>query len=209
MNWNKFSEKFVVLDGPDGCGKSTQIKLLADFLHQQNVSCQITRDPGGTRISEQIRAILLDNEHDEMSVRCETLLYLASRAQLYSEIIKPALAQRKCVLCDRWLSSTYAYQAVAGMIGDDWLLNLADVALVRSWPDLTIIIDLPSEQGLARLPQKPDRMEEKPLDFHRRVRDAFLHLAKIRPGFVVLDGAGSVQEVHQRLIKELTDYVPA
>ena len=169
MNWEKVQGKFIVLDGPDGCGKSTQVRLLAEALEQTGIETISLRDPGGTNIGEQIRQILLRNDNQAMSVRCEALLYMASRAQLYEESIKPALAEGKCVICDRWLSSTYAYQAVAGKIGVDWLEQLATASLERSWPDLTIIIDVPSEIGLQRVGPAPDRMEEKSADFHQRV----------------------------------------
>ena len=200
MNWEKLQGKFIVLDGPDGCGKSTQVRLLAEALEQTGIETISLRDPGGTNIGEQIRQILLRNDNQAMSVRCEALLYLASRAQLYEESIKPALAEGKCVICDRWLSSTYAYQAVAGKIGVDWLEQLAAASLERSWPDLTIIIDVSSEIGLQRVGPAPDRMEEKSADFHRRVRQVFGDLARTRRGFGIIDGSGTVQEVHRRVM---------
>ena len=201
MNWEKLQGKFIVLDGPDGCGKSTQVRLLAEALEQTGIETISLRDPGGTNIGEQIRQILLRNDNQAMSVRCEALLYMASRAQLYEESIKPALAEGKCVICDRWLSSTYAYQAVAGKIGVDWLEQLATASLERSWPDLTIIIDVPSEIGLQRVGPAPDRMEEKSADFHQRVRQAFGDLARTRLGFGVIDGSGTVEQVHRRVME--------
>jgi len=207
MNWDPLKGRFIVLDGPDGSGKSTQIKLLHDVLQAHHLIPLLLRDPGGTDIGEQIRKILLDPANTAMSPRCETLLYMASRAQLYHEKIAPALQQGKCVLCDRWISSTYAYQAVAAKVGSQNLLALADVSLERTWPDLTIIIDLPSDAGLARVGSSPDRMEQKPQDYHRRVRDAFLELARDRDDFRIVDGAVSIDEVHRRILKVLSDYV--
>jgi len=201
MNWEKLQGKFIVLDGPDGCGKSTQVRLLAEALEQTGVETLSLRDPGGTKIGEQIRQILLRNDNQSMSVRCEALLYIASRAQLYQESIKPALAAGKCVICDRWLSSTYAYQAVAGKIGVDWLEQLAETSLERSWPDLTVIIDVPSKLGLQRVGSAPDRMEEKSADFHRRVRQAFGDLARTRKEFRIIDGSGTIEEVHRRVME--------
>ena len=142
-----------------------------------------------------------------MSVGCEALLYMACRAQLYSEIIKPALKEKQCVLCDRWVSSTYAYQAVAGKIGGQTVLNLAEISLERTWPDLTVILDLASEIGLQRVGDRPDRMEQKPVEFHRQVRDAFLELARDRDDFRVVDGAGTIEEVQLRIRKVIRDYV--
>ena len=201
MNWEKLQGKFIVLDGPDGCGKSTQVRLLAEVLEQTGIETISLRDPGGTNIGEQIRQILLRNDNQAMSVRCEALLYMASRAQLYEESIKPALAAGKCVICDRWLSSTYAYQAVAGKIGVEWLEQLAAASLERIWPDMTIIIDVPSETGLQRVGPIPDRMEEKSADFHQRVRQAFGDLARTHRGFGVIDGTGTIEQVHRRVLE--------
>jgi len=232
MKWDRLKGKFIVLDGPDGSGKSTQVQLLTGFIRGQGLTCQAVRDPGGTRIGDQIREILLNKDNIEMSVRCEALLFMASRAQLFSEQIQPALEQQKCVICDRWVSSTYAYQAVAGKIGLELVINLADVALERVWPDLTIIIDVPCDTGLARIGRidkngnKPsqkntpapnqgmfefyatsDRMEEKRKDFHQRVRKAFLSLADTREDFRVVDGSGSIEEVHEEICEVIGEYV--
>lgn len=197
----------MVLDGPDGAGKSSQLQLLSGILTEQRLELTTVRDPGGTRIGEQIRHILLSKDNGEMSVRTEALLYMASRAQLYSEVIAPALDRGKCVLCDRWVSSTYAYQAVAGEAGARMVLQLAETALERTWPDLTIIIDLPCKVGLERVGNSLDRMESKGLAFHQRVREAFLDLAQRRADFRVVDGTGTVEQVHQRVLEVVADYV--
>jgi dTMP kinase len=207
MNWDRLKGSFIVLDGPDGSGKSTQLKLLCDVLEGEEIAPLVLRDPGGTAIGEQIRGVLLDTANEGMSSRCEALLYMASRAQLYEERIAPALAGGRCVLCDRWVSSTYAYQAVAGEVGAEAVLALAEVSLERTWPDLTIIIDIDSEVGLSRVGSAPDRMEQKPESFHRLVRDAFLELAGTRDDFRVVDGVGSAEEVHGRVLEVVCDYV--
>jgi dTMP kinase len=207
MKFDVLQGKFLVIDGPDGAGKSTQAKLLAEFIRQQGVDTLLCRDPGGTRIGDKIRHILLDNDHGEMSVRCEALLYMASRAQLYDERIAPALAAGRCVLCDRWVSSTYAYQAVAGRLGADAVIRIAEASLARTWPDLTIILDLPAEAGLDRLGRSPDRMEQKGSEFHQHVRQAFLELARGRKDFTVVDANGPIEAVQQRLERVVTDYV--
>ncbi|MBN1766230.1 MAG: dTMP kinase [Sedimentisphaerales bacterium] len=199
--------KFIVLDGPDGCGKSTQIRLLKDVLKNSGVPVLVVRDPGGTMIGERIRQIILDDHHTEMSIRCEALLFMASRAQLYHQCIGPALKDNMCVICDRWVSSTYAYQAVAGRLGADYVLNLADTALERTWPDLTFIIDLPSDIGLERLGATPDRMEQKPAQFHQQVSTAFVELARRRHDFRIIDGSGTIQEVHEKIREEIATYV--
>jgi dTMP kinase len=207
MNWQKLKGKFIVIDGPDGSGKSTQLELLAKVMIDNNVPVLSLRDPGGTQIGERIRGILLDNGNVDMCVRCELLLYMASRAQLFTQRIAPALSRCECVLCDRWVSSTYAYQAVAGKIGPDMVLKVAETALERTWPDLTIIIDLPSNLGLNRISGPPDRMEQKGNEYHRQVRKAFLELADVRDDFEVVDGSDSVQKVHQKICEVIERYV--
>ncbi len=203
MNFQSLKGKFIVLDGPDGCGKSTQVKLLSELTTANNVDTITVRDPGGTQISEQIRDILLSNDNIDMSVRCEMLLYMASRAQLYSEVIKPALEAQKCVISDRWVSSTYAYQAVAGRIGPQTVLQIAETALERTWPDLTIVVDIPAETGLKRIGDSPDRMENKPLAFHQAVRAAFNELAKIQDNITTIDGTGTIEQNHQQIMQTI------
>ena len=208
MNWAALRGKFIVIDGPDGAGKSTQVKLLSEVMTTNGIEATVVYDPGGTKIGDQVRAILLDNRNAEMSVRCEMLLYMASRAQLYAERIGPALEAGHCVLSDRWVSSTYAYQAVAGKLGCDEMLRVAEAALERTWPDLTVIIDLPSEVGLSRVGATRDRMEDRGESFHRRVREAFLSLAQSGQGgpSLVVSGEGGVQEVHERLLSALAGH---
>ncbi|MBN2063427.1 MAG: dTMP kinase [Sedimentisphaerales bacterium] len=197
--------KFIVIDGPDGAGKSTQAQMLVQYLHDNGLEAELVRDPGGTAIGEKIRAILLDNANVAMSVRCETLLYMASRAQLYHEKIAPALAAGMCVISDRWVSSTYAYQAIAGEDGSELVLTLAEAALERPWPDRTILLDLPSELGLARVGKERDRMESKSLEFHRAVRQAYLDLAGSREDFKVLSASGSVADIHRDILNCLCE----
>ena len=233
MSWQeRLKGSFVVLDGPDGAGKSTQVELLAQVVSAGGVAVEVLRDPGGTAIGESIRRILLDADNQEMSVRCEALLYMASRAQLYHERIAPALAKGACVICDRWVSSTVAYQAVAGKLGTQAVLRMAESGLERTWPDLTVIIDLPSEAGLARVGPVRDRMEQKPGEFHQRVRQAFLELAAGAPvareqlaqhgkersdgalemtqsgRVVVVDGTGSREDVHRRVVEAVRGQGP-
>jgi len=208
MNAQKLMGKFIVLDGPDGTGKSTQIQLLSNLIKNNGTDVAVFRDPGGTPIGEQIRRILLNPDHHLMSVRCEALLYMASRAQLYSECIAPALDQGKCVLCDRWLSSTVAYQAVAGKLGSHKILAIAEASLERSWPDLTLILDLPVKLSFQRLSERPDRMEQKGQEFQSHVRKAFINIAAARPDFHIIDASGSVEQVHDRICKVLDHVYP-
>jgi len=158
-------------------------------------------------IGGKIREILLDNDHGEMGVACEVLLYMASRAQLWEEKIAPALAQAQCVLGDRWLSSTLVYQGVAGKIGQERVERIARVSLERVWPDLTVILDLPAEAGLGRIERGLDRMEGKGAAFHAKVREGFLTLADGRADFRVVDASGEVKTVAARLQEVIVSYV--
>lgn len=202
---SKLSGKFIVIDGPDGGGKSTQIKLLADWLREGGLDVLTTRDPGGTAIGDRIREILLDPAAAEMAVTCEMLLYMASRAQLVAEVIRPALAEGKCVICDRFVSATLAYQ-VAGGAEAEGILAAAKVAVGDTWPALTIILDIDAEHGLARVKRGLDRMEAKGVEFHGRVRQAFLDQAQSQPErFAVVDAVGEVEQVHQRVRAVMTE----
>lgn len=200
MNSN-FSGKFIVLDGPDGCGKSTQAKLLAQWLQNQGVATEIFRDPGGTAVGEKIRQILLAPEHTTMSTATEVLLYMAARAQLWVEKIAPALKANKCVVLDRWLSSTCAYQGYAGGFGTDKVIEIATESLERPWPDLTVILDVALETGANRLKAELDRMEAKPHQYHQRVREGFLKLAGLRENFCIVDATADIETVHKKVIE--------
>lgn len=200
---SRFTGKFIVLDGPDGCGKTTQAKLLAQWLQEQGVPTELFRDPGGTAIGEKIRQILLNPEHIAMSTSTEVMLYMAARAQLWAEKIAPALKNNKCVLLDRWLSSTCAYQGCAGGFGMEKIVKIATDCLERPWPDLTIILDVDLETGANRLKAQPDRMEQKGKEYHQRVREGFLELAESREDFFVLDGADDVKTVHKKILEVL------
>ena len=190
-----------MLDGPDGCGKSTQAKLLAQWLQELKIEVESFRDPGGTKIGEKIRQILLAPENTAMSTRTELLLYMSARAQLWAEKIAPALAQKKCVILDRWLTSTCAYQGFAGGFGIDKVIKIAEGSLERVWPDLTIILDVDPKVGLSRLNRELDRMEQKGDGYHQKVRAGFLKLAKGRDNFVVIDASGDIETVHKSVIE--------
>ena len=191
--------KFIVLDGPDGCGKSTQARLLGKWAQDNQVKTVSFRDPGTTVIGEKIRDILLDPAHKEMNTRCELLLYMAARAQLYSEFIVSALKQGKCVILDRWLSSTCAYQGFAGGFGIQKVIKLAADSLEKAWPDITIILDIDLEAAKPRLNANLDRMEQKSKDYHQKVRLGFLELAKEMETFKVVDAADDIDTVHENI----------
>ncbi len=201
----KLTGKFIVLDGPDGCGKTTQARLLAEWLQKQGVATAGFRDPGGTVISEKIRQILLSPEHQAMSTNTELLLYMAARVQLWLEKIAPALKENKCVVLDRWLSSTCAYQGYAGGFGMDKVEKIAAECLERVWPDLTIILDVDLETSAKRLCRRLDRMEAKSRQYHQKVRDGFLQLAQKKKNFLVIDGSGNVEKVHEKILQLISE----
>ncbi|UCG46381.1 MAG: dTMP kinase [Phycisphaerales bacterium] len=202
----KFVGKFIVLDGPDGCGKSTQARLFAEWLDRQGIATLQLRDPGDTVIGEQIRGILLRPEHVVMDTRTELLLYMAARAQLWAEKMGPALADGKCVVLDRWLSSTCAYQGYAGEFGMDKVIRIAEDCLERVWPDLTIILDVNLETASRRLKRELDRMEQKGDGYHEKVRQGFLELARLREGFFVVDASGDIETVHKRVLDVIVQW---
>ena len=187
---------FLVLDGVEGCGKSTQTKLLHGRLTALGRQVLLARDPGTTRIGEQVRGILLNPDHVEMGMRCEMLLYMAARAQLATELILPALEAGKVVICDRFVSSTLAYQLGGDGLSAIEIRAVAEVAIKGQWPDLTILLDLPVEQGLHRVRRAKDRIEQRPLAYHQQVRRNYLAQAQADPQrYRVVDATGSVEKV--------------
>jgi len=202
IHWKeRLGGRFIVLDGPDGCGKSSQARMLMEWLQSQGVPAAGFRDPGATVIGEKIREILLSPAHEAMTTPAEVLLYMAARVQLWAQEIKPALSEGKCVVLDRWLSSTCAYQGYAGQFGMEKVIAIARDALERVWPDLTIILDVDLKTAARRLKSELDRMERKGDLYHSRVREGYLKLAEGRPDFVVIDATGSMEAVHKEVVK--------
>jgi len=173
--------RFVVFDGPDGSGKSTQFRRFADLCRDAGVPVTEVREPGGTAIGERIRDILLDPVHAEMAMECEMLLYMASRAQLMRERVLPALAAGHLVLGDRFTSSTLAYQGAAGGLPVADILAVAEVATGNRHPDLTVIFDVDEAVAARRLSAQLDRIEQRPAEFHRKVRGGFLEQVAAHP----------------------------
>ena len=197
--------KFLVIDGPDGCGKSTQAKLLIQWLSVQNVPVSSFRDPGDTEIGEKIREILLNPEHAAMNVQTEVMLYMAARSQLWAEKLAPALREERCVLLDRWISSTCAYQGFAGEFGIDKVVKIASDCLERIWPDLTIILDVDVKTASKRFNRQLDRMEAKGDGYHQKVRNGFLKLAQDYENFVVVDARDDIETVHNNILRLISD----
>ena len=192
--------KFITFEGCDGCGKSTQLKRLAGFLEENGVAHIFTREPGGGRISEGIREILLNGKNAEMSDECEALLYAASRAQHIRDRIAPAMEEGTLVVCDRYVDSSFAYQAYARGLGMEFVSKINAFALEQFLPDLTFFINLSPEDAFARKhgADENDRIEQAGLAFHKKVYEGYLAVAKAYPDrVVVLDGKQSIEKIAQ------------
>jgi dTMP kinase len=197
--------KLITFEGVEGAGKTTQLARAAAYLAAKGVDVVAAREPGGTDVGEQVRAILLSRDNSSLTPLAELFLYLAARAQLVAEVVAPALAAGKFVLLDRYVHSTLAYQGygLAAFGGAspgeniEKLRRLCRVAVGEAWPDRVIVLDVPPEDGFARLAgAPPDRIEARDLAFHRRVREGFLALAAEEPErVVVVDAAPDAEEV--------------
>ena len=224
--------QFIVFAGLDGCGKSTQAARFAASLTRLGRDVIACRDPGGTEIGDRIRAVLLGYDLSAMDVKCEALLFMASRAQLLAEVIGTAVAAGKTVVCDRFVTSTCAYQGAAGF-DPARVIELAAFVIGDHWPDVTVLLDVAVEEGFARIGRKPhhagkhraksagpsgggmlftdaapDAMEARSTDFHRRVRDLFLRVGDYYPRPVLtVDGRGDVETVHGSVMESIADAV--
>jgi dTMP kinase len=192
--------KFIVFDGTEGCGKSTQARMLYDRLARSrgddNERLLLVRDPGTTRIGEQIRHILLNPDHAEMNMRAEMLLYMAARAQMMSETILPALAAGQTVISDRFVSSTLAYQLGGDGLTAADIRAAADIAIHGRWPDLTLLLDMPVQASMARLQRTKDRIEQRPMAYHEQVRQNYLALAQTDPAhYKVINAEQPIDQV--------------
>ena len=170
--------KFITFEGAEGSGKSTQSKLAHAYLKKRGKSVLFIREPGGVKISESIRNILLDVKNKKMTKECETLLYMAARSQLVAEVIVPALKKGKIVLCDRFLDSTIVYQGYGCGVDIDFIKRIGKFATQAIEPDLTFLFDIDTKKGLSRKGAVKDRIELRSLDYHRRVRQGYLKLAR-------------------------------
>lgn len=197
----------LIFEGPDGSGKSTQREMAANYLMKQGYVVTRARDPGGTEIGDEIRQILLHLETKDMSPITEAFLFCASRAQLIAEVIRPALVRGESVLGDRLFYSTKAYQGAGGGVPNDQIDYCTKMAIQEILPDRVYLHDLEASVGLARVGRK-DRMESKDLDFHERVRQEYLKMARQEPErIVVVDGTQSVEEIHQQIVADLETYI--
>ncbi len=199
---------FITFEGGDGSGKSTQIEKLKDYLENKGFNVVLTREPGGTKISEDIREIILDSRNTEMSDMTETLLYAAARAQLVEQVIRPAVERGDMVICDRFVDSSMAYQAYGRGLGDIvWDINKNAVG--DCMPDLTILLRLDPEAGMGRISgRKQDRIELSSSDFHRRVYEGYLALEKRFPDRIKgIDASRGIEEISEEIINIVQDLI--
>ncbi len=195
--------RFITFEGPEGGGKSTHVQALSEWLKSQGKTVVVTREPGGTRLAELIRGLVRDEMDDPPVTRCEVLLFLAARAQVVSQVIRPALARGDWVVCDRFSDSTFAYQGYGRGIDVQLLKNFNDFVTEGLMPDMTILLDVPPEVSRERLAARQaatsaagDRIETAGEMFHRRLREGFFELAHAEPKrFVVIDAAQPIERV--------------
>jgi len=196
---------FIAFEGGEGTGKSTQSKLLKEWLETRGESVVLSREPGGTDLGQGLRKILLGHETGVISPRAEALLYAADRAHHVFSIIRPALAEGKVVITDRYFDSSIAYQGAGRVLAPGEVARISRWATESLFPTLTIVIDLPAEIGIGRL-HNPDRLEAEPLAFHERVRQEFLQLARLDPErYLVVDGKQTIQEIHAAIIARVAE----
>lgn len=202
--------KFITIEGVEGSGKTTQAALLAEYLRKQGIDVVETREPGGTEVGEKIRQILLSPVQSSLTAMSELLLFLAARAQQVAEVIAPALASGKWVVCDRFCDATIAYQGHGRGIETRAIQKTNDIATGGLKPDITVLLDLDVETGISRAVtakrefadgKHGDRMEKEHKEFHRRVRKGYLQLAEQQPDRIkVIPVTGSIEDIHKRIV---------
>lgn len=200
----EYKTKFITFEGPEGSGKTTVIKKLNKWFEDNSIPYVATREPGGNRIAESIRKIILDKENTDMDVRTEALLYAASRRQHIVETVNPALEQNKVVLCDRYLDSSLVYQGVGRGIGIDEVYDVNLFAIENRMPDLTIIFDVKPEIGLARISESnrdTNRLDDEKLEFHKKVYDGYMLIADKYPERIKkVDASLTPDEVFEQVL---------
>lgn len=200
---------FISLEGIEGCGKSTQARILSNYLSGLGYCIVQTREPGGTPVAEKIRQMLLDPTNEGMTSRTELLLYLAARSQHVEQLIVPSLRENKIVICERFSDSTRAYQGYARGLDMNLIEKLIRIATCSLEPDLTIILDMDVKEGLLRAERFKnyrDRLESEDLNFHNKVRNGYLEIAKNNPDRVkVISAEGSIEDIHLRIRQYVND----
>lgn len=197
---------FISIEGADGSGKSTQIEKLKSYLKDRNYDFVLTREPGGTIISESIREIVLNKDYMQMADTTEALLYAASRAQHVEEYIKPLLKQGKIVICDRFVDSSVVYQGYSRGLGIDNIEKINEYATMGLEPDITILLDIDAEEGLKRkkYQRELDRLELQKFEFHKKVCEGYRKLAKLHPVRIKkIDASMAIEDIHNEIIKSI------
>ena len=200
--------KFITFEGCEGVGKSRQIKYVEEYLKKHGINYYLTREPGGTPVSEQIRSVSLDGKNVSMADECEALLYAAARVQLLKETVAPRLNNGELVFCDRYIDSSFAYQGHARGLGMDFIEKINDYAVKNFMPDYTIFLSLPPSLAFKRKGgvDKTDRLELSGMEFHEKVYEGYLMLAKkYSDRFIVIDASGEKEETHQKVINALRE----
>ena len=200
---------FITFEGPEGSGKSSQAKRLVWALRRAGRGVAFVRDPGSTVLGQRLRQVLLHARLAHLSPLAEAFLFIAGRVQLVEEQIRPALRQGRIVVCDRFHDSTMVYQGFGGRLNGTWLDRVGRRAVGGLMPDLTILLDVPVAAGLARLTHPKDRMEQRALPFHRRVRQGYRQLARREPQrFVVLDATQAPATIHRQILAVVLKRLP-
>ena len=198
---------FITFEGADGCGKTTQMTLLAEYLNKKGIKTVLTREPGGKGLGEKVRDILL-NYDGEVSDRCESFLFLADRAQNIDIIVKPAVEKGEIVLCDRHIDSTAAYQGYGRGLNLDRINMLNNIATNGKKPDLTFVFDIDVDTSMKRVGKEKDRMESAGIEFHNRVRKGYLEIARHEPERIkVIDASQTIEDIHKEVISILETYL--
>jgi len=194
---------FITFEGPDGSGKTTQIRLLEKYFEEKGYDILITREPGGTNISEQIRRIILDKNNIEMDRTTEALLYAASRAQHVAEVIKPALIEGKAIICDRFVDSSIVYQGIGRKLGIDFIKRINDMATGGIEPDITFLMKISPKLGLSRKfsSDECNRLDMEKLEFHNQVYEGYIQLENLyKERIIGIDASKSIEEIHNAII---------
>lgn len=197
--------KFITFEGCEGSGKSTQLRLLSQYLDERGIPYILTREPGGSSVSEQIRSVILNGKNTEMCDECEALLYAAARAQHLKDTVIPALNEGKLVVCDRYVDSSLAYQGAARGMGTEYIERINSRAISEYPPDLTVFLDIPPDKAFMRKhgADRNDRMEQLGLDFHMRVYEGYIALLKKYPRICPVDCSGTKWETSAKIISLL------
>jgi dTMP kinase len=195
---------FIAFEGPDGCGKSTQIRFLAEYLEQAGLNVVQTREPGGSPIAEKIREVVLSRENEGMAAMTEALLYAAARAEHVHKVIAPAIEAGKVVLCDRFVDSSIAYQGYGRCLGAKTVWRINEAAVDGYMPDVTVFLNVPPERAFERMNENKeyDRLEIEDISFHRRAYEGYQELSK-KPGVLVVEAHGTKYETRDVIRQQI------